>query len=220
MKTKALILLASLVLLSSCDIVKSLKAFYIPEAVSYQKAFVGEWTDKQGTLWKVISFRDAYEKETKNEKVSKEDVQLFEKYKDGYFVQYGEEDNQSVFIAMPFSIDDTIFMDFVPFDFKLLNSSSNLIKKHLVATHSVAKFDILEGQKIQITWLDEDRLEALFEQQKIQIKHEILGLEETLLLTASSEELYRFLKKYNASSLEDKWKSDEKLLLTPADAKP
>lgn len=220
MKTRVSILIICLFVFNSCNIVKSLKAFYIPEAVVFQEAFVGDWVDKKNVPWKVISFREAYEEESKKEKMAEEDVQLFEKHKDGYFVQYGDEDSESVFIAIPFTIDDTIFIDFIPFDFKIFHTSGSLIKQHLLKTHSVAKFDVLEDKKIKVTWLDEDRLETLLKSHKIQIKHETIGFDEDLLLTASSEELYRFLKKYNASTIEDKWKSDEEITLSPANATP
>ena len=47
-----------------------------------------------------------------------------------------------------------------------------------------------------------------------------MGIEETLLLTASSEQLYKFLKKYLSLKLEDKWKASDILTLSKADEKP
>jgi hypothetical protein len=79
---------------------------------------------------------------------------------------------------------------------------------HLVNTHSLAKLDINSKDSASIKWLDEDKLKALLDGDKIKIKHEKVGFDETVLLTASSEELVKFIEKYMNSEDEDKWKTD------------
>jgi hypothetical protein len=219
MKIKTVIIISALVLFNSC-IVKSLQPFYTQESIVFQKMFVGEWKDNKNNIWKVVSLKEEFKKDNKNQsELSAEDKEIFEKYKDGYFITYTKNEKETVFMAMPFKINDQVFMDFIPFDYDNLNN--DLVSQHLLKTHSVAKFDVLkENNEVKISWLDEDRLKALYKNDQIQLKHEVIGLDEAFVLTASSEELYKFLKKYIASNIEDKWKSSNQYTLKRNDAKP
>lgn len=219
MKSKITFLFACLVILNSC-IVKSLNPFYIPEAIKFQQAFLGEWQDDDKGVWKIVSVKQAYLQETREDsKTNKEDLEKMKKYGKGYFVSYVRKEQEALFLAMPFIIEDEVFMDFVPYHYDS-KGTNDLVSQHLLKTHSVAKFKVVDGKNLEIIWLDEDRLETLFKENKIKIKHEKVGFDESLLLTASSEELYHFLKKYNASDVANKWKSDEKFTLIPVHAKP
>ena len=146
-------------------------------------------------------------------------MEKIKQYEAGYFVSYTKKNEEALFVAMPFRIENQSFVDFVPYHYDA-KGTNDLVSQHLLKTHSVAKFNILSNEKIEVIWLDEDRLEHLFNKNQINIKHEKVGFDESLLLTASSNELYQFLKKYNASDIKDKWKSDEKYILSPANAKP
>jgi hypothetical protein len=88
------------------------------------------------------------------------------------------------------------------------NLSNSLFKMHLIKTHSLAKLDMVSNNSISIKWLDEDKLKFLLNNDKIKIKHEKVGFDETILLTASSEELVKFIQKYMNSEDEEKWKTD------------
>jgi len=218
MKTKILILLASTLLFCSC-IVKSLNPFYVNKAVSFQETLIGNWEDDDQGSWQIVSVEQAYLEEMKENKPDEQDSKTIEKYGKGYFVMHTRSKKEASFLAMPFTIDGELFMDFIPFNYDT-KGTNTLATQHLLKTHSVAKLKIIDDKKVEMIWLDEDRLKQLFEQNKIRIKHERVGLDESLLLTASSEELYQFLKKYNASDIENKWKSDEKFILTASNAKP
>ena len=68
--------------------------------------------------------------------------------------------------------------------------------------------DVQKNGEIEIKWLDEDKIQELFEQKKIKIKHETIGvMKDKYLLTASSKELQKFITKYMASSDSEKWKT-------------
>lgn len=218
MKTRSLILLCCLILLSSC-IVKSIQPFYTPESKEFQEELIGEWIDNKKAKWTVVSFKQMFLQENKDwSKVSEEDKIAYEKYKDGYFITRAKNDNESVFMAMPFKVEEQLFMDFIPFDYE--NISNDLVSQHLLRTHSVAKIDKLEKDKLNITWLDEGRLTDLFKKDQLKLKYEIVGIDETFVLTATSEELYAFLKKYLKADIENKWDSSEKFTLTKANAQP
>ena len=216
MKLKTVILICCLVVLNSC-IVKSLQPFYTTESIAYQKDFVGKWIDNKKHTWEVISFKKAFLEENKTSKISEEDKAIFEKYKEGYFVALTKKDEESVFLTMPFIVDGQLFMDFIPFNYEDL--TDDLVSQHLLNTHSVAKID-KEENNLKITWLDEDRLKDLFKKDLLKLKHETVGFDESFVLTASSEELHRFLKKYINSNIENKWESSEKFILTKVNAQP
>ena len=78
--------------------------------------------------------------------------------------------------------------------------------------------DIETDNEVSIKWLDQDKIEALLKENKIKIKHEKVGFGETILLTASSEELVKFIEKYMSSEDEDKWKTDVEVNLKRTDA--
>jgi len=218
MKTRSLILLCLLAFFSSC-IVKSIQPFYIAEATEYQTHLIGEWTDDKKATWTVVSFKDMFLEDNKDwAKVSDEDKVAYQKYKDGYFIIRTKNDKESVFMAMPFKIDEQLFMDFIPFDYE--DISNDLVSQHLLRTHSVAKIDTLESNTLNITWLDESRLTDLFKKDKLKLKHEKVGIDESFVLTATSKELYAFLKKYMKADIENKWESSEKYTLTKTNAQP
>lgn len=86
---------------------------------------------------------------------------------------------------------------------------NNLVTQHILNTHSVCKVDFLEDDSIKLKWLDEDVVNRLIESHNLKIKHEKVGIDEDLILTAKSSELYRFLEKFMASAIENKWEKDQ-----------
>ncbi|GGG22844.1 hypothetical protein GCM10011344_24530 [Dokdonia pacifica] len=213
MKSKALILLTSVLLFSSC-IVKSLQPFYNTEDLSYNEKLIGTWTDQKNDTWSVTSVKEEFAKGLKEgEKLSEDEKESFETYKDGYIINYTKKNKEVLFIAMPFKIEGQYFLDFIPYDFDS-ESINDLASQHLLKTHSVAKIELDDTNNISFLWLTEEHIKNLFKADKLRLKHEIVGPDEVLLLTASSKELSAFLKKYNASSIKDKWKSSDILKLT------
>lgn len=220
MKTKHLIIILSFTLFNSC-IIKSLKPFYVQEALEFQDAFLGQWEDQGSNIWEISSVKAHLEAEqTDTSKViSEEDLKLYEIFKDGYYVSYiekeeGKDDIENHFIAMPFKVKDVILIDFLPFYLGEVNN--NLPQAHLLKTHSVAKLDITDNKKVKLTWIDEDRINELYEKKQIRLDREIIGFEgagKDFVLTASSRELYQFLKKFISSDIKNKWESDIKFTL-------
>ncbi len=107
---------------------------------------------------------------------------------------------------MPFKIKGQIFLDFTPFEVKF---GSDLAEMHLVGIHTFAKLDT-KGDTVELRWLSELVLEELFEQKKIRISHEKIGIDKKdILLTASSEELQKFIAKYMGSEGGKDWGSSD-----------
>lgn len=226
MKTKGLILTLVILLFSSC-IVKSLQPFYTKDSLSFNEKLLGSWTDNKNGEWTIASIKDEFIKDRKEGiAFSEDDKKAFQNYKDGYVINYIKKEKEAGFIAMPFKIDNQYFMDFIPLEIEDEEINS-LASQHLLKTHSIAKLEINSDNNIWFSWLSEKRMNELFEADKIRLKHEKVGPEEALLLTASSEELYTFLKKYMKSDIKNKWGDEDKktstsdrLNLTRSDAKP
>lgn len=219
MKTKIITLLALVLLLNSC-IVKSLHPFYTKNTISFEQRFIGNWEDNKKGKWEILSFKDELLKDskvTKASELSKEDLAAYNQYKDGYIVNYTEKDKKSIFLAIPFIINNQLFIDFTPLDFDI-EQLNDLASLHLLPTHSLVKFDIINDDMISIKWFDQSKISELLESNKIKIKYEKVGIDDTYLLTASSEELEKFIAKYMSSKDENKWKTDIKFNLQRVDA--
>ncbi|AUC16645.1 hypothetical protein BTO06_16485 [Tenacibaculum sp. SZ-18] len=213
MKTKYLILFFGLLLFQSC-IVKSLNPFYTEDVIQFSEDFAGEWKDNNNDSWKIVPTKEEYKRlKKKGGQLSIKDKTFFETYKNSYLVEYSDNTKTSHFIATPFKINNQYFLDFIPYsnDGRGVNS---LLQIHNVYAHSLVKLDVLNSEKISIKWFDEKRLKKLFDERKIKIKHEKIGImKEDILLTASSKELLQFLKKYMASDVAKKWETETKFTL-------
>lgn len=216
MKTKNVILALtiSLIFLSSC-VVKSLHPFYTQKTIHFNHYFLGNWKDGENGIWKVVTFKKVMETDFLGSKKTKEDKKLLEKYKHSYYVTYTKKDRETVFIATPFKIQNQFFLDFIPTGFGENKNLTDLEQNHLVYTHSLVKFAILPNGNVTIKWFAEDQLKKLFNENRIKIQHEKIGLdEEDYLLTASSEELEAFLQKYVTPKNAEKWETSTKFTLT------
>tara|TARA_R110001606_G_C15373617_1_gene649777 strand:+ start:186 stop:902 length:717 start_codon:yes stop_codon:yes gene_type:complete len=231
MKIKNTLLVITFILLLSSCVVKSLNPFYTKETISFDKNFIGEWIDSKKGNWKVVKFENVFLSNTKKnwepkfvngyldneveiskKSLSKEDKKLYAEYKDSYYLLREYKNKKVAFIATPFKINNQTFLDFIPVDTQ--EDIDNLLESHSVYTHSLVKYDLRKNGEIEIRWLDEDKIESLFEQKKIKIKHEVFGmLNDKYLLTASSKDLQKFVQKYMASDDSEKWETSTKFTL-------
>ncbi|PKP12529.1 MAG: hypothetical protein CVU08_10020 [Bacteroidetes bacterium HGW-Bacteroidetes-3] len=211
LKPKLFILSLVFLLLNSC-VVKSLHPFYTKSTIFFEKKFIGTWEDTENAKWEVLLFQEVILKENKKNKPTELDddqLRIYNKYKNGYVVYFEKDNTKSSFLAMPFKINNQLFLDFTPIEDKEIDDLKNdLYKIHLIGTHTLAKVDINSNNDISINWFSSKKLEELLNEDKIKIKHEKVGFSETVLLTASTEELEKFIKKYMDSKDEDKWKTD------------
>ncbi|WP_272151091.1 hypothetical protein [Tenacibaculum aiptasiae] len=212
MKIRKVILGFCILLLSSC-VVKSLHPFYTQDTISFDKNFIGEWKDSKKGIWKVVSFMDEITKNNPYEKMKPDDKKLYNEYKDSYYIQRNYKNKEVIFIATPFKIKNQKFLDFIPLDHQ--DDVDNLLESHSIYTHSLVKYDVKKNGEIEIRWLDEEKVGQLFKDKKIKIKHETVGLaKDKYLLTASSNELQKFIKKYMSSDNAKKWETSTKFTLS------
>ena len=219
MKARIIIFSIALLLLNSC-IVKSLFPFYTQDTIYFEKKFIGTWEDTENGKWNVHTFQEFFLKEMKeNENKSpgefnESDNEMYNKYKNGYMVYFEKDSTKTSFLAMPFKINNQLFLDFTPYQDKESDElDNNLYQMHLIGMHTLAKFDITTANEVSIKWLSSRKLVQLLDENKIKIKHEQVGIMETTLLTASSEELEKFIKKYIASKDDTKWEGGENQII-------
>ena len=218
-KSFSLVLILAL-LLSSC-VVKSLHAFYTQDILYFEQKFIGDWLDADNAHWSVKPFKEVVLEENHINNFSElpqDQLKMYHNYKDGYVVYLEKDSTKSTFLAMPFKVNNQLFLDFTPIEDQESEKTHNdLYQMHLIKTHTLAKFDINSDNDINIKWLSSKKLEALLDDNKIKIKHEKVGFDETVLLTASSEELVKFIEKYMDSEDEEKWKTDVEVNLKKND---
>ena len=191
-------------LLTSC-IVKSLHAFYTKDLIYYEPKLTGNWTNTDGISFKLEPFKDLYLRNIEDlPNVSKESMKEIDSvfnihhYHKSYGVTHIKNRDSSWFQAMPFKIDNQLFLDFILFDggLGIYENEKDLEGMHLTKVHSLAKVDLTSNNSLSIKWLDEDKLDALIKENRIKIRHERDEFNDKFLLTASSEELVKFITKY------------------------
>ena len=211
MKTRQIILLAGLFFLNSC-IVKSLFPFYTQDSISFEQRFIGTWQDDKNNRCVVFSFKDKYLEDRMVQlpsELSEEDLKEYDRYKDGYFVELSEDHKNATFVAIPFRIKGQIFLDFTLFDVDMSNLNS-LASSHLVGMHTLVKMEFSEDfGMVNLKWFGEKKLTELLEEDRIRIKYERTGVNDSgYILTASTEELQKFITKYMDSNEKDKWATE------------
>ncbi len=89
-------------------------------------------------------------------------------------------------------INDTYYMDITVSD---IFRDVNFENYHLFPVHTFSKIKI-EGDNLNIELFKSDWISDLIQENRVRIKHEVIG--ENVLITASTEELNKFVKKYGA----------------------
>lgn len=225
MKTKMLLILIGLLLLNSC-IVKSLFPFYTKEVIYSEPRLVGTWQDDKVTRLEIFPFKEKYLEEQKDgtpEEVAKAinkrirelvgdyaDFGPFGLYEKAYLVFMNEDGKEAVFLAVPFRVKDQLFLDFALLDVDM-GPVNSLASFHMARMHTLIKVEFDAGNtQVNLRWFAEEKLNKLIEENRIRINYTDIAsaIEEPgYLLTATSEELQKFIAKYMDSGDEDKWSS-------------
>lgn len=109
-----------------------------------------------------------------------------------YFVNITSEKDSAVYAGGILKLDNTYYLDLYLVDFE---SDLPMIKDHLYPVHSVWKFDF-KPDKIEIYPFNSSWIRDMVKNNQFQIKHE--KTEKGLLITAATDELQAFVKKYGS----------------------
>lgn len=191
MKAKIIILTTVIItfLVSGC-IVKSLHPFYKEENIRFRPELIGSWVDQDSSIWEFSArtFTESFMGEEKEDN----------SYKVLYRDPSGDEPD-SWFVVTLFRLKHATFLDFEPYIED--NIGDNMAAMHFAPTHSVARVEFFGEGNLAFFWYDEDWLNTLFEQNRVKISHEVIhpeksAVNQSFILTASTDELQKFLLKY------------------------
>ncbi len=182
MKKKSIILIGALAMILSSCLVKSLHQFYNEEDVIYNENLIGSWLDSDSTKWVISQY------------IFSKGFMKDDTVDNSYLVKMFEEDAllPSKFNVHLFQLGEKLYLDFSPIRD---DSENEMLDIHLISSHSIARVKFQEDGQIGISWFNESWLQELFEENKIKISHEVTDKE--YVLTASTDELQKFLKKYD-----------------------
>jgi len=227
MKAKHILLLFVVIILSSCYL-KSLHPFYTNETIYFDKLFLGNWEDDEWGIWNVYPFKEKYLEDGYTTPITikdldKEELEQYNRLKNTYFVEYiDQHKNEDSFLVVLFKIENELFLDFSIWSADSFERGLvGLSPANIIGTHTLMKFDFINNNEINLTWQYESILKNLIDENRINIDYEIIGNriggsnvhfnDKGYLLTASSEDLQKFLKKYIKSNDYKEYKNDEYL---------
>lgn len=180
MKNKWLIVVGMIFLLQAC--IPSLHPLYTADTLVFEETFLGNWSDGPDRQWNF----------ERGDNINYEVT----------YIDKGEAVRYEVHLV---KLGTNYFLDFYFDDEKSLPNSDIA---PLIPSHSFAKV-VWKQDEMSIAFFDYEWLEKLFKQRKIRLKHEVID-DETIVLTASSEELQQFVQKY--ADEEDAYISPTELL--------
>jgi hypothetical protein len=196
MKTKNIILMIVTGLLMSSCFIKSLYPFYTKDDIVFDPQIIGTWLDNDSDTW-IIKQQNKFPVEPDN----------------SYQVEITENGRGTgSYNVHLFRLNHQLYLDFYPSG---QIGSNSFIDENLVLTHSLAKITY-NHDAIKIQWFNEIWLGKLLDENKIRIRHEKLESGDpdftSYLLTASTEDLQKFIIKYGNDTLAFKsiWEDDPK----------
>ena len=201
-RSKLIILILALTAMSSC-LVSSLHPFYKSKDKIFDPAMVGYWIDSDSCIWTIEpnTYTDFIWGENKTDSIHNvtytESFPGEERMDSTYKIVYYENEHaKAELIGTLFQLNGVSYVDFAP-DPDADHSSSDFTSWHHVPVHTLARVKV-NKDSILLYWYGDEWLNELFEQNRIRIKHETV---ESLdydrhVLTASTDELQKFIKKY------------------------
>lgn len=195
MKTKTFLSIIVLALLVSSCILSSLFPLYTEKDLRTDDRIVGKWLiieeDRQNDYWII-------------EKVDTANLGggflglsgIWSEYKTGktYRLVAVQDSIQQEFALHLLELYGTEYLDFYPVNYEV---SHDFLGWHMVPVHNFAKVEIHKDQLV-LHFFDPDFFIKLIEQNKIRISH--VDLDGRQLITAETDELQKFIKKYGHES--------------------
>jgi hypothetical protein len=180
MKNKHAFIIAGFFILFLSGCIPSIHPLYSDEDIVFKTELLGSWAEGDAK-W-------VFEQRGEN----------------GYLLKYYEKENFfrdtatfSDFEVTLLKLGNNYYLDFYPGENDQLDFSSLLIAT-LLPVHIFAKVDFVD-EGVEISFFDRDWLEELLDENRIRIAHEKTS--EYFVLTASTDELQKFVIKY--SDVED-----------------
>lgn len=168
MKNSSLFIFACMVLFA-VGCVPSLNPLYNQKDLVFKKDLIGTWVESK----------------------SKETWTFKQKSELEFWLYHSENDEVAVFEAHLVKLKEMLFLNLYPGELK---SSNYLYTNHLYPVHSFSLIRISKDQLV-IKILDPTWLEESISNQSVEISH-VKSADETILLTAQTDELQQFVLDY------------------------
>ena len=163
---KILILLGMAIFLTGC--VPSLHPLFTDKDLVFDQALVGTWVDEDGkNTWE---FRKSGE--------------------NAYELVYTENEEPAKFQAHLLKLGGFLFLDVFPEEPEMKNG---LYKGLLIPAHGFSRI-WMEGDLVRLAYLDPDWLKQMIDKKKVKIDHDFI--DQSIILTAQTEDLQKFAVKY------------------------
>lgn len=185
MKNQAVIIVSVITLFLSSCLVTSLHRFFTPEDKIFKPELIGNWIDSDEGIW--VIRENTYLKNQNGPRVSDST----------YTIKYYEEENSISYLSGTlFMLNGKTYVDFFP-DPDEDHFTADMSNYHHIPVHTLARFHS-NKDSLMFFWFGEEWLSDLFEENRIRIDHEIVdnGQYDSNLLTAETEDLQKFIKKY------------------------
>lgn len=166
-------------------LVSSLHPFFKEKDKFYDEDMVGTWIDGDSCIWTI------------QPRIYSKHIGSPDKADGSYQITYyEEEDKPGLFTGTLFQLKGVKYVDFYP-DSNEEHCVNDFMCWHHFPTHTLARVQY-NSDSILLYWFAEEWLTELFEQNRVRIKHETIEFPdyERQLLTASTDELQKFIKKY------------------------
>lgn len=214
---KVLIPLVLSLLLAACGPVEFLNSCFSDQALIFDPALVGTWSDPDGSS--TVKFRQAGAKEYEllvtegraddsEPEATRYEAQLA-RLGGTLFLEMLPENPQVSPGSYPFAptssedetgfrprlieVGDGLYASVVPGQQAEASGNSGSYEIHLTQARRVYRLE-LDGERLRLVDLSDDWLKAQLDSGRIELGHELTG--ETLVITASTQEVQRFLLEF------------------------
>ncbi|MFH0755899.1 MAG: hypothetical protein V2B15_01255 [Bacteroidota bacterium] len=183
-RSQVWIMVLAMAFMTSC-LVSSLHPFFKKEDKFFDTTMVGYWMDGDSCIWTIFP-----------NMVSEGFMKPSRPDSSYQIIYYEDESKYSILSGTLFQINGVNYVDFTPAP-KEDHCTSDMTSFHHVPVHTLARVQYSKDS-ILIYWYGDNWLNDLFEQNRIRIKHETVnaGDYDRQLLTADTEELQKFIRKY------------------------
>jgi hypothetical protein len=181
---KIIAIILAMASMTSC-LVSSLHPFFKKEDKHFDTTMVGYWIDGDSAIWTILP------------NLISDDIMGPGKHDSTYAITYYEDENKySLLTGTLFQLNGVDYVDFLP-DPDEEHCSSDMTSYHHVPVHTLARVQYSKDS-ILMYWYGDDWLNDLFEQNLIRIEHETVNSSDydRHVLTADTDELQKFIKKY------------------------
>lgn len=193
MKTRSIFLITLIagVLLQGC--VYSLHPLYSKNDLVFDARLLGSWKQSgEDGVWKLENLmeHELAPFTNKAERAEKENFKKLFINKNTYLLTCTEKGETRQFEANLTKLGDDLFLDLYPDG---MHAKNSLFEDHFIPVHTYAKVKLYDN-KFELYFFNSEFLYKIMDQNNIRLKHE--SLENYKVITASTEELQQFVKKY------------------------